>query len=67
MKFVSPGHSGVPDRIVLMPVPPEHQEIVSKYVQFIEVKRPGKEPTKLQRHWLAKLTGLGFFATWVDH
>ena len=35
LKFVSPGFSGVPDRLVLMP----HGKIA-----FIEVKAPGEKP-----------------------
>ncbi len=37
-KFVSPGNSGVPDRVVLY----------KGCVAFIELKRPGKKPRKLQ-------------------
>jgi hypothetical protein len=32
------GHAGIPDRLVLLPVPPEHQELVAKYVRFEELK-----------------------------
>lgn len=38
-KFVSPGNSGVPDRVVLY----------KGCVAFIELKRPGAKPRKLQR------------------
>ena len=37
-KFVSPGHSGVPDRLFLGP----------KGVLFLELKAPEKKPTALQ-------------------
>ena len=30
-KFVSPGHTGVPDRLVLLPVPETHRDIVARY------------------------------------
>lgn len=38
-KFVSPGNSGVPDRIVLLP---------GGRIAFAELKAPGKKPTPLQ-------------------
>lgn len=38
-KFVSPQHRGVPDRIVTLP---------SGRIIFVELKAPGKKPTKLQ-------------------
>jgi VRR-NUC domain. len=37
-KFVSPGNSGVPDRVVLY----------KGCVVFVELKRPGQKPRKLQ-------------------
>ena len=39
LKFVSPGMSGMPDRIVLLP---------GGYMAFVEVKSPGKAPRPLQ-------------------
>ena len=50
-KFVSPGFSGMPDRIVLLPK--------GKFA-FVELKAPNKKPRPLQvaRHKL--LMGLGF-------
>ena len=38
-KFTSPGRRSVPDRIVTLP---------GNVVIFVEVKAPGKKPTKLQ-------------------
>ncbi|MCH9838055.1 VRR-NUC domain-containing protein [bacterium] len=32
------GHAGIPDRLVLLPVPSEHQELVARYVKFEELK-----------------------------
>src|SRR5687768_17543006 len=40
-KFVSPGRRGSPDRLVLLP---------KGRCAFVELKAPGEEPTKLQRH-----------------
>ncbi|BFH10594.1 VRR-NUC domain-containing protein [Paenibacillus melissococcoides] len=38
-KFVSPGNSGVPDRIVILP---------GGRIVFVELKAPGRKPTALQ-------------------
>lgn len=66
LKFVSPGRAGVPDRLVLLPVPEEHRAIVARYVQFVEVKRPGGVLRPLQRRFIEYLRALGFFATVVE-
>lgn len=39
LKFTSPSRAGVPDRLVVAP----HRTV------FVEVKRPGEKPRKLQR------------------
>lgn len=52
LKWVSPGFSGVPDRIILLP---------RGRVIFAELKRPnGDEPRKLQQYWHRKIRALGF-------
>lgn len=51
LKFVSPGRSGVPDRIVLCP---------GGRTIFIELKRPGGKPRPLQMHAIRHLQRLGF-------
>lgn len=52
MKWVCPGWSGVPDRIILLP---------GGRIMFVELKRPkGGEVAKLQEWWGRKLRGLGF-------
>ena len=52
LKWVCPGWSGVPDRIILMP---------GGRVIFAETKRPkGGRVSKLQRWWKSKLEQLGF-------
>lgn len=54
LKWVCPGWSGVPDRILLLP---------GGRVMFVETKRPeGGQVSKLQRWWIKKLTELGFTA-----
>jgi ubiquinone/menaquinone biosynthesis C-methylase UbiE len=56
LKWVCPGWSGVPDRIVLLP---------GGRIMFVETKRPkdGKL-SAMQKWWLKKLRGLGF-DVWV--
>jgi hypothetical protein len=62
-KFVSPGLRGVPDRLILLPIPEEHREIVSKYVKFREFKHPSRgRLAELQRRQIMVLTGMGFDA-----
>ena len=66
LKFTSPGNVGVPDRIILRPIPEEHREIVARYVEFVEVKRPGERPRPKQQWWLDRLCRLGYKAWWTD-
>jgi hypothetical protein len=56
-KFTSPGNKGVPDRMF----------IFEGRTMFLEFKRLGERPTKLQGHWLSKLGGHGAMASWVDN
>ena len=51
LKWVSPGYSGVPDRIVLMP---------GGKVYFVELKNGAKEPDPLQKIVHRELIKLGF-------
>ena len=51
LKFVSPGHAGVPDRLVLLP---------NGRMGFVEVKAPDKQPRPLQAASHRKLRALGF-------
>ena len=50
IKFASPGLSGMPDRLVILP---------ESHVAFVEVKAPGLKPRPLQsrRHELLKRLG----------
>ena len=51
-KWVSPGWSGVPDRLVLLP---------GGRIIFVEMKRPkGSRVAALQKKWREWLTRLGF-------
>ncbi len=49
-KWVSPGTSGVPDRIVVLP---------GGRVIFIELKAPGQKPRPLQVEQMRRLSELG--------
>lgn len=57
MKWVSPGNSGVPDRIV----------IFDKGVYFIELKRPGESPRALQVETIRRLQRQGMIAFVIDN
>lgn len=56
-KWVSPGHSGVPDRIVILP---------EGKIGFCELKRPGGKTSNLQDFQIEKLKNLGCFVRVVD-
>lgn len=49
-KFTSPGNSGVPDRLCLLP---------NGKIFFVELKSPGKKPRALQENQIRKITALG--------
>ncbi len=55
-KFSSPARAGVPDRIICG----------RGRVLFLELKRPGNTPTKLQTHEINELRKAGMTATWSD-
>lgn len=48
-KWTSPGNSGVPDRIVILP---------GGRTVYVEMKAPGKKLTPLQERWATILRGL---------
>ena len=56
-KFVSPGMSGMPDRLILLP---------DGKASFAELKRPKAKPRALQRARHRKLRSLGFKVYLVD-
>lgn len=56
-KFVSPGHAGVPDRLVCLP---------GGLTWFVELKAPGKKPRPLQEVELNRLRALCFHADVID-
>lgn len=57
LKFVSPGFSGVPDRLVLLP---------DGKIGFIELKSPGKKMRLLQEKRKSQLERLGFLVFCLD-
>lgn len=57
LKFVSPGVSGVPDRIVLLP---------GGKVIFVELKAPGKKLSPIQEVRKKELEKLGFKVKVID-
>ena len=56
-KFVAPATAGVPDRIF----------IYRGHVQFLEIKRPGGKPTKLQEFTMEQMIAVGAHVSWVDN
>ncbi len=56
-KFTSPGNAGVPDRLVILP---------QSRIGFVELKAPGKKPTKLQERMIGQLQELGCFVCVLD-
>ena len=57
LKWVCPGWSGVPDRIILLP---------GGVIMFAELKRPkGGDIGRLQVWWRDKLQALGFTHLWI--
>ena len=56
-KFVSPGCSGVPDRIVILP---------GGRIGFLELKAPGEIPRPEQAHRIRQLRALGCLAGTAD-
>jgi len=51
LKFETPGYTGVPDRIILLP---------GARVVFVETKQPGKKERRRQELVQAELRALGF-------
>ncbi|MED5019317.1 VRR-NUC domain-containing protein [Paenibacillus chibensis] len=56
-KWTSPGNSGVPDRIVILP---------GGRIVFVELKKPGGKPTKLQLVQHKRLRALGCDVRVID-
>lgn len=65
-KFTSPARRAVPDRLNLLPIPPEHREIVARYVRFVEYKAPGQKPSPAQTREHTTLRELGYYVIVID-
>jgi hypothetical protein len=65
-KFISPGRRGVPDRLVMLPIPEEHRELINKYIWFTELKAPGKKPGAHQLNEIRALRKLGMRVDVID-
>jgi hypothetical protein len=57
MKFTSPGLRGVPDRLVCFP---------GGIQVFVELKAPGKKPSKQQQYRIKQLEALGCIVRVID-
>ena len=57
LKFVSPGCTGVPDRIVILP---------GGRIGFLEVKAPGEKPRKEQKYRIRQFGQLGCVVAYAD-
>lgn len=57
LKFVSPGCTGVPDRVVILP---------GGKIGFLELKAPGGKPRKEQAYRIRQLRELGCRAGFAD-
>lgn len=57
LKFVSPGCTGVPDRIVMLP---------DGKIGFVELKAPGKKPRPIQIRRIQQMRNMGFKVFVVD-
>ncbi len=57
LKLYSAYHTGLPDRLVLMP---------EGKARFAEIKTTGKKPTPLQEKAIAELRAMGFKAEVID-
>lgn len=66
MKFTSPGHSFVPDDIVMAPIPLWLQPVIARYFRFIEFKQEGKKPTAPQKREHERLRAMGFTVEVID-
>lgn len=58
LKFISPGMSGVPDRLIMMK---------GGRIAFIELKAPGKKMRPLQIKRKRQLEALGFLVYCIDN
>ena len=58
LKFTSPGTTGVPDRLVILP---------PGRLGFVETKTTGDTPRPIQKHRIQQLKNLGCRVYVIDH
>lgn len=51
------GWDGLPDRLIV---------IAPNRIGFLELKKAGETPSKIQRWWIERLTRMGCVAGWAD-
>ena len=56
LKFTSPSRSGVPDRVIITP----------RQTLFVEVKKPGEKPRRLQIETISRMQAAGAVVHVVD-
>lgn len=66
-KWTSPGHAFVPDGLMFNYIPPEHRDIVAKYVKIVEFKQAGKKPTPGQQREIERLRAHGYDVRVIDN
>ena len=65
-KLTETGRRGAPDRLMLEPIPEKYRDIVSKYIYFVETKKPGDKPKPHQIREHERLRFLGYRVDVVD-
>jgi hypothetical protein len=50
----------------MLPIPPEHQALVARYIRFVECKAPGKPARGQQTLRHQELRALGFHVHTID-
>ena len=65
-KFISPNKRGVPDRLILYPIPVKYRELIAKYIKFVEFKAPGKKPRPEQIREHKRLQQIGLKVEVID-
>lgn len=66
-KFVSPNCIGVPDRLVLLPLPNALRKALAPYMFFAECKAPGKKAKKAQVKEHKRIRDLGYTVVLQDY
>lgn len=67
LKFTSPGHAAVPDRLLLSEIPDFLRPVIAQHIRFVEYKREGQKPTAAQTREHARLRALGFRVDVIDN